>query len=181
MTYILIAVICIISWVDVSALTAHASCDAEAARWTRAYEVLARGIENCRELKQESITARIDQELEKTEPRRSMAQCVQKVLKERARSLAEAKTKCLELAEREKSVYAEWRRCAGTAGSRRSRPDQQGPDGVTRQRNELLVLLQDVLSDEAYGQYKNYREPSPSSYVPYDQNPYQRGQTFWPR
>ena len=179
--HILVALICTISWMNVSAMTAHASCDVEAAGWQRAYEALVRQIESCRELKNESITARIEQELQKTGPHRSMAQCIQEVLKERARSLGEVKTTCLELAEREKSVYAEWRRCAGTAGGRRSRPDQQAPDGVARQRNELLVLLQDVLSDEAYNQYKTYREPSRSSYMPSDQNPYQSGRTFWPR
>ncbi len=42
-----------------------------------------------------------------------MAKCVQEVLKERSRSLEEAKTMCLELAERERSAYVEWRRCAG--------------------------------------------------------------------
>ncbi len=71
MTCILMALICTISWISVSALTADASCNVEAAGWTQAYEALARGIESCRYLKQESITARIERELEKTEPRRS--------------------------------------------------------------------------------------------------------------
>jgi hypothetical protein len=180
-TYILMAFICMIFWISASALTADASCDAEAAGWTRAYEELARGIENFRYLKQESITARIEQQLEKTESRRSMARCVQEVLKERTRSLGDSKSMCLELAERERSAYAEWRRCAGAGSGRRGRPDLQAPDSVARQRNELLVLLQDVLLDEAYVQYKNYRDPSRSSQTPSDQNPYLSGQTFWPR
>jgi hypothetical protein len=180
-TCILIPLICTISWISVSALTADASCNVEAAGWTQAYEALARGIESCRYFKQESTTARIEQELEKTAPRRSMAQCVQEVLKERTRSLGESKTMCMELAERELSAYTQWRRCAGAGRGRRGRDDMQGPDSVARQRNELLVLLQDVLLDEAYVQYKNYRDPSRGSQTPYDQNPYMSGQTFWPR
>ena len=180
MKCILIAVICTISCVSVSASTADASCNVEAAGWTQAYEALARGIESCRSLKQESITPRIEQELEK-EPRRPVAKSVQEVLKERSRSLEQAKKMCLELAERERSAYSEWRRCAGAGAGRRGRHDLQGPDGVTRQRNELLVLLQDVLLDEAYVQYKNYRDPSRGSQSPSDQNPYLSGQTFWPR
>jgi hypothetical protein len=178
-THILVALICIISWINVSVLTADASCDVEAAGWTQAYEALARGIESCRYLKQESITGRVEQQLEKTESRRNMAQCVQEVLKERTRSLEEAKTMCLELAERERTAYAGWRRCAGAGSGRRSRPDVQGPDSVARQRNELLVLLQDVLLDEAYVQYKNYRDPTGGSQAPSSQN--LSGQTFWPR
>ncbi|MGO9116996.1 MAG: hypothetical protein ACLQPD_05230 [Desulfomonilaceae bacterium] len=180
MTCILIALICMISWINVSVLTADASCNVEAAGWTQTYEALARGIESCRYLKQESITARIEQELEK-EPRRPMAQSVQEVLKERSSSLEQAKTMCLELAERERSAYAEWRRCAGAGAGRRGRHDLQGPDGVARQRNELLASLQDVLLDEAYAQYKNYRDPSRGSYTTSDQNPYVSGQTLWPR
>ncbi len=180
MTCILIALICMISWINVSALTADASCNVEAAGWTQTYEALARGIESCRYLKQESITARIERELEK-EPRRPMAKSVQEVLKERSRSLEQAKTMCLELAERERSAYAEWRRCAGAGAGRRGRRDLQGPDGVSRQRNELLASLQDVLLDEAYVQYKNYRDPSGGSQTPSDQNPYVSGQTLWPR
>jgi hypothetical protein len=179
-TCILIALICTISCISVSALTADASCNVEAAGWTQAYEALARGIESCRSLKQESITPRIEQELEK-EPRRPLAQSVQEVLKERSRSLEQAKTMCLELAERERSAYSEWRRCAGAGAGRRGRHDLQGPDGVARQRNELLASLQDVLLDEAYVQYKNYRDPSGGSQTSSDQNPYLSGQTFWPR
>ncbi len=181
MKSVLTALICMIFWIGVSASIADASCDVEAAGWTRAYESLAQGIESCRSLKQESITTRIEQELEKTGPRRSMAQCVREVLKERTRSFGDAKAMCLELAERERSAYAEWRRCAGVGGGRRGRVDPQGPDSVARQRNELLALLQDVLLDEAYVQYKNYRDPSHSSSTPSDQNQYLSGQTFWPR
>jgi hypothetical protein len=179
-TCILIVLICTISWISVSALTADASCNVEAAGWTQTYEALARGIESCRYLKQESITPSIEQELEK-EPRRPVAKSVQEVLKERSRSLEQAKTMCLELAERERSAYSEWRRCAGAGAGRRGRHDLQGPDGVARQRNELLASLQDVLLDEAYVQYKNYRDPSGGSQTPSDQNPYLSGQTFWPR
>jgi hypothetical protein len=153
----------------------EASCEAETSGWTLAYEALEKAMESYRLLKGESVAPRIEAELEKMERRRSIARSVYEVLKERARLLGDAKTKCLELAQSERSVYDEWRRCAGNGGDRRRNPDPHGPNSVARQRSGLLATLQDLLLDEAYVQYKNYRDPSHASYS-FDQTPYMGGQ-----
>lgn len=166
-------------WLSVVAATqAEAGCEAETSGWTQAYEALEQGMESYRRLKAESITPRIEEELEKKEEGRSIARSVQEVLKERTRLLGDAKTKCLELAQSERSVYDEWRRCAGSGGGRRRNPNPQGPDRVARQRSSLLASLQDLLLDEAYLQYKNFRDPSSASYS-FDQSPYMGGQSSW--
>jgi hypothetical protein len=155
----------------------EAFCEAETSAWTQAYEALEQALESYRLLKGESVTPRIKAELEKTEPGRSIARSVQEILKERSRLLGEAKTKCLELAQAERSVYDEWRRCAESAGGRRRHADPHGPGNVARRHSDILASMQDLLLDEAYVQYKNYRDPSPASYS--DQAPYMGGQNSW--
>jgi hypothetical protein len=157
---------------------AHASCEAEMTGWTQACEALKQSMETYGRVKGESISPRIQEELEKKEQGRSIARGVEEVLKERNRLLVDAKTKCLELAESERSVYDEWRRCAGGGRDRRRNPDPSGPESVARQRSDLLASLQDLLLDEAFVQYKNYRDPSPPSYSS-DQGPYMGGPGSW--
>jgi hypothetical protein len=176
---ILILTIGLAVWLSVvGSERTEANCETETTGWTQAYEALEQAMESYRRLKEESITPRIQEELEKTEPGRSIARGVQEVLKARTRLLGDAKTKCLELAQSERSVYDEWRRCAGSGGGRRRNPNPQGPDSVARQRSGLLASLQDLLLDEAYVQYRNYRDPSPASYS-FDQTPYMGGQNSW--
>ncbi len=181
MKKVLILTISLTIWLSViGPERTQAYCEAEASGWTQAYEALAQAMESYRRLKEESITPRVEEKLEKKEQVRSIARDVQGVLKERNHLLGDAKTKCLELAERERSLYDEWRRCAGGGGGRRRNPDPHGgPASVARQRNELLASLQDLLLDEAFVQYKNFRNPSPSSYSSSDQSPYMGGQDPW--
>ena len=180
MKKVLILTISVTVWLSaIGSERTEAYCEAETTGWNQAYEALTQAMESYRRLRGESITARIEEKLEKTEQGRSIARGVQEVLKERTRLLADAKTKCLELAERERSVYHEWRRCAGSGGGRRRNTDATGPDSVARQRSDLPASLQDLLLDEAYVQYKNYRDPSPPSYSSSDQSPYMGGQDSW--
>ncbi len=163
-------------WLSVVASTpTEAGCEAESTGWTQACEALKQALESYGRIKGESITPRIEAKLEKTEPGGSTARSVQEVLKERTRSLDDAKTKCLELARSERSIYDEWRRCAGDGGGHRRNPDPHGPNSVARQRSELLASMQDILLDEAYVQYKNYRDASPAS-SSFDQSQYMGGQ-----
>lgn len=179
MKRILILNISLAVWLSLLASApTEAGCEAEETGWTQACETLKHALENYRRLKGESITPHIEAELEKTEPSRSTARSVQEVLKKRTRLLEDAKAKCLELAQSERSIYDEWRRCAGSGGGRRRNPDPQGPNSAARQRSELLASMQDLLLDEAYVQYKNYRDPSPASYS-FDQSPYMGGQNSW--
>jgi len=175
---ILILSISLSVWISfVGSEQTEASCEAETSAWAQAYEALEQALESYRLLRGESVTPRIESELEKTEPGRSIARNVQEILKERSRLLGEAKTKCLELAQAERSVYDEWRRCAEGAGGRRRHADPLGPNNVARQHSDILASMQDLLLDEAYVQYKNYRDPSPASYS--DQTPYMGGQNSW--
>jgi len=177
----IVLIIIAVVWCSLVLLVcAEASCDAEHDDWTRAYEILRQRMDDYRRVKEESITPRIEEEFEKNEQNVSAARIVQEVLNNRARSMEEARTKCMESAERERSAFDEWRRCARVGATRRGNPDPRGPDAMVRQRNELLAYLQDLLSDEAYAQYKNYRDPSPASYTSYgsDQGQYP-GQEPW--
>ena len=179
MKRIVILTIGLVVWLSVvGSERIEAGCEPEAAGWTQAYEALEQAMESYRLLKGESLTPRIEEELKKTGQDRSIARSVQEILKERTRLLGDAKTKCLELAERERSVYDEWRRCAGSGGGRRRNADPHGPNRVARQRSELLASMQGLILDEAYVQYKNYRDPSPASYS-FDRGPYMGGQNSW--
>jgi hypothetical protein len=176
---IVILTIGLVVWLSlVGSARIEAGCEPEAAGWTQAYGALEQAMESYRRLKEESVTPRIEEELKKTGQDRSIARSVEEVLKERTRLLGDAKTKCLDLAQSERSTYDEWRRCSGSGVGRRRNTDPNGPNRVARRRSELLASMQDLLLDEAYVQYKNYRDPSPASYS-FDQSPYMGGPNSW--
>jgi hypothetical protein len=139
------------------------TCEACRSRWMAAHEFLKQSIDACRGMKEASLAARIQQRLNGPDAL-SVAEGVQSALKERASALAEVTQKCRQAAAMENQAFDEWRKCSRLAGRKKAGPPDFWPDSVNAERKQIMARLQDLLMDDAYRQYKNYRPPEPVEY-----------------
>jgi hypothetical protein len=142
------------------------ACEAQRSGWIEAHEFLEQTMSACQDVKQGPLASRINQAM-KTGQSPSIAGSVQTVLKERSVALAVAMQKCREAAALETQAFDDWRRCARGIRSRKGDPVAVSPDSVNAARKQTLTLLQDLLLDEAYAQYKNYKAPAAPDYADY--------------
>jgi len=162
--------LCLLTGTPLLSDTTSGPCATEHARWSNAYESLQTGMENYRQIKYESVSPRIAEDMGTQGRGASIARIVQVVLKEREERLAELGRRCLELADLERSSFEEWRRCVTVGAQRRDNASAVAFKSIIPERNRLVAELQDLLLDEAYVQYKNYRAPAAPTYPSYEAN-----------
>jgi hypothetical protein len=145
-----------------------ATCEEENVKWVAMFKSLNEALDSYRVVKEESVAPIIEQKRAELGKDASVARIVQASLAERNQRLAEAEAKCLSLADSERSAFEEWRSCASGGRSRRA-PSARGiVVAASKDRETLLSKLRDLLLDEAYAQYKNQRDPTPSAYGQYE-------------
>lgn len=144
------------------------ACDAQRSRWMETHEFLKETMGACQRIKEAPLGSRIQRELTSRQAD-SIAYGVQAVLKERSAALSAAMQRCREAAGMEAHAFEDWRRCARTVRPRKGEPPVASPDSVAGTRKQVLSALQDLLLDEAYVQYKNFRQPEPPAYSLYQQ------------
>jgi hypothetical protein len=174
--------------ISVSGAPGQGQCEAERSAWLAAGAMLKEGMASYQEVKQESISAKIESALEEHKTTAPFAQIVQHVLKERADRMDVTKAKCRDLEETERRAFEDWRRCAAAGTRRGNTPDPRLTEPMLRERSQLLAQLQDVFLEEGHVQYKNSRDPVPSSYSSYGSSPgyqqpwgpYQQGLAGYP-
>jgi hypothetical protein len=162
--------LCLVTGTPLLSDTTSGPCATEHARWANAYESLQAGMENYRQIKFESVSPRIASDMGTQGKRASISRIVQGVLKERGERLAELGRKCVELADLERSSLEEWRRCAMAGAQRRDNSSAAVFKSISRERDQLMAELQDLLLDEAYVQYKNHRAPAAPTSPSYEAN-----------
>ncbi len=162
--------LCLLTGTPLLSETFSGHCGTEQATWSNAYQSLQAGMEAYRQIKNESVSPSIAREMGAHERGVSIARIVQVVLKERGKRLAELGRRCLELADAERSSFGEWRRCAIVGAQRRDSSTVAGFKSLSRERDRLMAELQDLLLDEAYVQYKNYRAPAEPASPSYEAN-----------
>ncbi len=162
--------LCLLTGTPLLSDTNSGPCATEHATWSNAYESLLTGMENYRQIKYESVSPRIAKDMGTQGRGASIARIVQVVLKERGERLAELGRRCLELADLERSSFEEWRRCATVGAQRRDNASAVAFKSILPERNRLVAELQDLLLDEAYIQYKNYRAPAAPTSPSYEAN-----------
>lgn len=145
----------------------EASCEAENTRWDAMFKALEEALDAYRAVKEESIAPFIEQKRAERGKAPSLARIVQEALEERSQRLAEAENKCLAAADAERMAFEEWRHCASGPRTRRAAASRGPVAPAVKDRERLLAKLRDLLLDEAYAQYKNYRDPEPSAYSQY--------------
>ncbi len=158
----------LIGGTPVDSRSQEATCEVEIAKWGAACKALEEAIDSYRGVKEDSIAPSIERKRTQRGKGAPVARIVQEALTERSQRLAEAESKCLGVADAERTAFEEWRDCASGGRTRRGAPSRGG--GVvagSKERERLLAKLRDLLLDEAYAQYKNHREPSPSGYSQY--------------
>ncbi len=176
----------------VSGATGQGQCEMERSAWLAASTKLKEGMASYREVKQESISPKIESALQERNTNAAFAQIVQNVLKDRSDRMDVAKAQCRDLEETERRAFEEWRKCAAAGTRRGNSPDARLTEPTVRERNQLLTQVQELFLDEGYVQYKTSRDPAPSSYSSYEsgygspsrnqQNwgPYQQGFAGYP-
>ena len=159
-------------------LAADDGCDTWRSRWVAAFERLKQSTDSIRQLKEGSLASRIQQELSTHRNAASLARSVRAVLKERSAALKKERSTCHSLAKEENEAFSQWRRCAVRGNSRRRGFQAHALDAAAVERKRLLGSLQDLLMDEAYVQYKDYRQPTPPEYSGSGQQPWGFGQNL---
>jgi hypothetical protein len=133
--------------------------------WDQVHRSLQQAVEELRRAKQSAITEEINRKINEAAGNTPIAKLVESVLQDRRQGIAAAEDRVRRLVDREKDVFAGWRRCEGPTGARARQSDRIRPAAEARER--LAAQLPDLLLDEAFVQYKNYSDPVPSDAQPY--------------
>ncbi len=133
---------------------------------------------------EQSVTPEIQEELSGKEGKASIAAVVRRVLNRRAQRLSEIRARIDTLMSMERIAFSDWQRCATKAGGRLEKLSGESRN-VVQAHQKLAAELSDLLLDEAYRQYKDYRDPSPPSGPYYgsaydSQAPYSRQRSPYP-
>jgi hypothetical protein len=140
-------------------------CRGPHADWVMAQQAVRESMEAYRKVKDESVAPKIEQDLA-AQTRGSTARTVQEVLRDRKQAMDEAARKVKSLLEDEKLAFSRWLRCANEGRGRPAGPSRSNPE--VRAREGLLAELNDLLTDEAYDQYKGQKGPAAAAYSGYD-------------
>jgi len=170
-TILLIVLVCVVPAIseDVPGHCRKAHQD-----WLGAFNQFKAGIQDYRQLKEESITPRIEEEMKGREGRPPIAAIVRTVLQERDRRLSQAGKELEKLLALEKDSFDRWKVCSSQGRRRSQAHSRSDPEIVERDR--LSAQCKDLLLDETFEQYRNYRAPVPSDYSYYGPGPYPRSQ-----
>lgn len=144
-------------------------CGPVRADWQQVHQRLRAGVEEYRQIKGESITPMIETEIAEKGRSRSTAAMVRTALDDRKLRMAEARKKIEELLVEEKHRFDQLRRCVSRSGRRSSRGSRSNSD--ERARESVVAGLSDLLTDEAYEQYKRERPRSVSRSYSYGPEP----------
>jgi hypothetical protein len=137
-----------------------AECGGPATRWLEAYHRLHDAVEELRKAKKDPVGPKIEERLAKKSPRVSTAVIVRMVLDARKARIAQSREMITKLRGEEQERFKRLRRC-GTIRRRFRALSKTVPELAERKR--LKSRLSELLLDEAYVQYKNFRAPSSSS------------------
>ena len=143
------------------------SCVALQEKWGAAFQTLKERMEELRRFKSAPLKPAIQREQANPGNALSIAGSVRAALKERAALTDAATRQCRDAADRERIAFEELRACLPSGRQRRSNTNASWQNGDLDERKLVLAALQELLLDEAYLQYKNYRAPSPPSYSGY--------------
>jgi hypothetical protein len=116
-------------------------------------------MEEFRTLKEESVTPRIEAELQNRQRNRTIAEAVQSGLRDRRNRMSQAEKTLEGLARTEKTLYQQFKACVSR--------DRRRPQGGARtelagpERERVVGRLSALLADEAFLQYKGQREYGP--------------------
>lgn len=142
-----------------SGQTSAEACESQRSAWASSYEKLAQTAELCRNLRESSLQSRLEQLKASGEGGPSIARMVRAALLERQVALNQARRQCREAADRERFAFTDWRSCLSRSRVGGPQAGNAEIQAAVREREKLLKHVEDVLLDEAYVQYKNYRPP----------------------
>jgi hypothetical protein len=136
-------------------------CSPEYSQWMAAFQSLRENMDFLRQAKDDSITPKIENQMNSGDRQMTVAEKIQAVLAERTRTIAEFQARSMESLQRENQAFEKFRRC-GPFDTKRSSHSNFEFNELSRERNRLLSGLRDLLLDEAYVQYKK-DNPEPST------------------
>lgn len=160
---LLIVAICltVLMWVPPVLPQARPSqCEAEYQKWLSAAEALRSSMQAYRNVREESIAPRIEQNVAAGKRSVSLARTVRTVLQERRRKMDEAEEVCRREVEKERYAFEQWYGCSSGGRTRRGAPASADLREASAERDRLLKDLRELLMDEAHAQYKNARPQS---------------------
>jgi hypothetical protein len=136
-------------------------------QWGAALQTLKERMEELRRFKSAPLEPAIQREQANQGNALSIAGSVRAALEERAALTDAATRQCRDAADQERIAFEELRTCLPSGRQRRSNTNASWQNGDLDERKLVLAALQELLLDEAYLQYKNYRAPSPPTYSDY--------------
>ena len=135
-------------------------CGGPATQWLEAYHRLRDAVEELRKAKKDPVGPKIEEKLAKKSFKVSTAVIVRRVLDARKARIAQARDEITKLLGAEQERFNGLRKC-GPVRRRFRALSKTVPELAERKR--LKSRLSELLLDEAYVQYKNFRAPSSSS------------------
>jgi hypothetical protein len=154
------------------AFEADQRCASMLDEWRRAFDAVKECSSAYRQLKDESVSSAIEDRIS-DKGKRKVAAVVRDVLQDRKARLETAGKELESRLGQEKDLFTRWRSCIGQ-GRKASNARANSPE--VREREEYIGQARELLLDEAYVQYKDYRAPGPRySY----ENPQASGRNPW--
>lgn len=153
-------------------------CQEAYAAWAGSMAELRQEMDALRKKKEEPLNNEILDAVSRPHRKQSTARIVESFLEKQKRQIAEDMDRCRERADRERFAFDDFKRCMASGARRRGSNEAQTLAAFSRDRDKVIAELRDLMTEEAYVQYKRERGSAPATSQP-ESWPRQRAYSEW--